>query len=128
MTGIVLVNARCERYSQHVRIEHLGLGYLASSVRSRGWEAQIIDAQFHQLSAEDVVDRLIALPSTAQDGTISRISAQLTPGAGVQGGTPSDAIAAGADYVIVGRAITEAPDPAGVARRMGQEIQSAAKH
>ena len=51
----------------------------------------------------------------------------LTPGAGAQGGTPSDAIRAGADYVIVGRAITEAQDPAGAARRLGEEIQSAAK-
>jgi len=35
----------------------------------------------------------------------------LAPGAGAQGGKPADAIAAGADYVIVGRAITESPEP-----------------
>ncbi len=52
----------------------------------------------------------------------------LTPGAGAQGGRPADAIAAGADYVIVGRAITEAKDPAEAARQMGKEIQSGAKH
>jgi orotidine-5'-phosphate decarboxylase len=52
----------------------------------------------------------------------------LSPGAGAQGGTPSGAIAAGADYVIVGRAITEAKDPAGAARQLAEEIQTAAKH
>ncbi len=52
----------------------------------------------------------------------------LTPGAGAQGGKPSDAIAAGADYVIVGRAITEAKDPAGAARQIGEDILTGAKH
>ncbi len=52
----------------------------------------------------------------------------LTPGAGAQGGKAADAIAAGADYVIVGRAITEAKDPAGAARQIGQDILTGAKH
>ena len=51
----------------------------------------------------------------------------LSPGAGAQGGKAADAIAAGADYVIVGRAITESPEPAATAREIGGEILLAAK-
>jgi len=50
----------------------------------------------------------------------------LAPGAGAQGGRPADAIAAGADYVIVGRAITEAKDPGRAAHAMAEEIRAAA--
>ena len=35
----------------------------------------------------------------------------ISPGVGAQGGKASDAIRAGADYIIVGRAIYDAPDP-----------------
>ena len=51
----------------------------------------------------------------------------LAPGAGAQGGKPADAIAAGADYVIVGRAITESPEPGKAARGIADEIRVAAK-
>ncbi|HVA15084.1 MAG TPA: orotidine-5'-phosphate decarboxylase [Stellaceae bacterium] len=36
--------------------------------------------------------------------------------------TPRDAIAAGADYLVIGRPITEAPDPAAAARSIAAEI------
>ncbi len=36
--------------------------------------------------------------------------------------TPRDAIAAGADYLVIGRPITEAPDPGGAARAILAEI------
>jgi len=36
--------------------------------------------------------------------------------------TPRDAIAAGADYLVIGRPITEAPDPGAVARAIFAEI------
>ena len=42
----------------------------------------------------------------------------LAPGVGAQGGRASDAIVAGADAVIVGRAIYEAKDPAKAAREI----------
>lgn len=40
-----------------------------------------------------------------------------SPGVGVQGGDAVKAIAAGADYLIVGRSIYDAVDPSGAARR-----------
>lgn len=39
--------------------------------------------------------------------------------------TPAQAIADGADYVVVGRPITRAADPAGAARRIVDELESA---
>lgn len=48
----------------------------------------------------------------------------LSPGVGAQGGSASDAIRAGADYVIVGRAIYMAEDPRAVAEQIASEIRS----
>ena len=48
----------------------------------------------------------------------------LAPGVGAQGGKPADAIRAGADAVIVGRALYEAPDPAAAADAIAREIES----
>lgn len=50
----------------------------------------------------------------------------LSPGVGAQGGKASDAIRAGADAVIVGRAIYEAADPAAAAEAVVAEIAHAA--
>ena len=48
----------------------------------------------------------------------------LSPGVGAQGGSASAAIEAGADYVIVGRAIYKAEDPKAVAKAIADEIRS----
>lgn len=48
----------------------------------------------------------------------------LSPGVGAQGGSASSAIKAGADYVIVGRAIYGSDDPAGVAKSIADEIKT----
>ncbi len=40
-----------------------------------------------------------------------------SPGVGIQGGTPREARRAGADYLIVGRSIYQAADPAAAAKR-----------
>ncbi|MGD9963312.1 MAG: orotidine-5'-phosphate decarboxylase [Thermoplasmata archaeon] len=48
----------------------------------------------------------------------------ISPGVGAQGGKASDALRAGADFVIVGRAIYEAPDPAAAARELAEETAS----
>ncbi len=48
----------------------------------------------------------------------------ISPGVGAQGGKASDAIRAGADYIIVGRAIYESPDPGAAASRLVEEVRS----
>lgn len=48
----------------------------------------------------------------------------LAPGVGVQGGKAGDAIRAGADAVIVGRAIYEADDPASAAAAIARDIRA----
>jgi len=48
----------------------------------------------------------------------------ISPGVGAQGGKASDAIRAGADYIIVGRAIYESPDPSKAARGLAEEIRA----
>jgi len=47
----------------------------------------------------------------------------ISPGVGAQGGKASDAIRAGADYIIVGRAIYDATDPGGVAKALADEVK-----
>jgi orotidine-5'-phosphate decarboxylase len=42
--------------------------------------------------------------------------------------TPRDAVEAGADYIVVGRPITEAPDPLAAARAVLAEIEAAGVH
>lgn len=49
----------------------------------------------------------------------------LSPGVGAQGGKASDAIRAGADYVIVGRAIYKSDDPASAAEAFAEDVRSA---
>lgn len=48
----------------------------------------------------------------------------ISPGVGAQGGKASDAIRAGADYIIVGRAIYESVDPGEAARKLVEEVRS----
>jgi len=48
-----------------------------------------------------------------------------TPGVGAQGGSAADAIRAGADYVIVGRAIYEAKEPRKAAEKAINQIREA---
>jgi orotidine-5'-phosphate decarboxylase len=64
-------------------------------------------------------ERLRALRAIVGDRLI------LAPGVGAQGGTAAEAVRAGADYVIAGRAIYDAPDPAVAAKRLGEEIKAA---
>ncbi len=49
----------------------------------------------------------------------------LSPGIGAQGGSAADTIRAGADYIIVGRAIYQAEDPREAARKLAEEVSGA---
>ena len=51
----------------------------------------------------------------------------LSPGVGAQGGKASDAIRAGADAIIVGRALYQADDPAAAAEALSAEIREATR-
>jgi orotidine-5'-phosphate decarboxylase len=42
----------------------------------------------------------------------------ISPGVGAQGGSPTKALEAGADYVIVGRSVVEARNPAGEVEKL----------
>lgn len=47
----------------------------------------------------------------------------ISPGVGAQGGSASDVIKAGADWVIVGRSIYQSDDPGAAARKIVDEIK-----
>ena len=63
-------------------------------------------------------DRIRAIRAVAGDLKI------LSPGVGAQGGSATAAISAGADYVIVGRAVYESKDPLSTASAIADEIRS----
>jgi orotidine-5'-phosphate decarboxylase len=48
----------------------------------------------------------------------------ITPGVGAQGGKATDALAAGADFIIIGRAIYNSPDPGAAAAAFARETAS----
>lgn len=78
--------------------------------------------------AKSVGARGIVAPATRPEriAELRRIIGALeiiSPGVGAQGGKASDAIRAGADYIIVGRAIYEAPDPKAAAKALSDEVQ-----
>jgi orotidine-5'-phosphate decarboxylase len=78
--------------------------------------------------AKSVGARGIVAPATRPEriADLRRIIGSLeiiSPGVGAQGGKASDALKAGADYIIVGRAIYESPDPAAAAKRLADEVR-----
>ena len=64
-------------------------------------------------------ERIAAIRSVVGDLKI------LSPGVGAQGGKASDAIRAGADYAIVGRAIYGSEDPRAAAEAFAEDIRTA---
>ncbi|UCE92424.1 MAG: orotidine-5'-phosphate decarboxylase [Methanobacteriota archaeon] len=80
--------------------------------------------------AREVGARGIVAPATRPErvAALRRIIGDLemiSPGVGAQGGKASDALRAGADYVIVGRSIYNAPDPREAARNIAEEARLA---
>lgn len=85
------------------------------------------------------VDGIIASPQDNPDAIRRRLGAErllvVTPGVRLAGaglddhkrsGTPAQAIADGADYLVVGRPIVQADDPAAMAARIIADMKSAA--
>lgn len=85
------------------------------------------------------IDGIIASPQDNPNAIRERIQAErllvVTPGVRLAGaalddhkrsGTPAQAIADGADYLVVGRPIVQADDPAEAARRIIADMKSAA--
>lgn len=72
------------------------------------------------LRAELGPEPLLVVPGIRPEWSVSdhRGQARTAP--------PADAIRAGADYLVVGRAVTAAPDPAAAARRVAAEVEAAA--
>lgn len=62
-------------------------------------------------------ERIVALRKIVDNMEI------ISPGVGAQGGKATDAIKAGADYIIIGRAIYESPDPGTVAKKFADEVR-----
>ncbi|MDG6221326.1 MAG: orotidine-5'-phosphate decarboxylase [Candidatus Thermoplasmatota archaeon] len=78
--------------------------------------------------AIDVGAAGVIAPATRPEriGSIRKIIGDkliLSPGVGAQGGKASDALRAGADYVIVGRAIYKAENPRKAAEALAEEIR-----
>jgi orotidine-5'-phosphate decarboxylase len=63
---------------------------------------------------------LIATPGIREPGAESHDQRRVA--------TPGQAIARGADYLVVGRPITQSPDPAAAARRIVADMEQAASH
>jgi orotidine-5'-phosphate decarboxylase len=124
-----------------------GPGLLAVTVLTSMGDADVIAAGYRQGAAELVkaraadarkagVDGIVCSPQeiAAVRAIVGPEMAIVAPGvrpAGSAAGdqkrilTPGEAIAAGADYLVVGRPITAAADPAAAARAVAAEIEQA---
>jgi orotidine-5'-phosphate decarboxylase len=67
---------------------------------------------------ERLRDFLIVTPGIRQAGTDVQDQARVV--------TPTDAVEAGADYLVIGRPITRAKDPRAAAQKIAEEIAAAA--
>jgi orotidine-5'-phosphate decarboxylase len=114
------------------------LCYMSHKGASEGYGQTIIDSETGEKTLQYVYFARKALKWSA-DGVvvgatypekikeIKRILSQkvsiYSPGIGAQGGTAEVAVKAGADYIIVGREITKADDPAKVASQICNSVK-----
>jgi orotidine-5'-phosphate decarboxylase len=108
-------------------------------LRELGHSGGIADliAERARLALDCGVDGIIASPQDNPDAIRRRLDAErllvVTPGVRLAGaalddhkrsGTPAQAIADGADYLVVGRPIVQSNDPAAMARRIIADMKS----
>ena len=98
--------------SGHVQTQVLRLGSLARAARCGGLVAS--GQETRELRRELGDDFAIVTPGVRPTGTAAGDQARVL--------TPKDAIAAGATYLVVGRPILEAPNPAQAAEAIVSEI------
>ncbi|RLF05533.1 MAG: orotidine 5'-phosphate decarboxylase [Thermoprotei archaeon] len=95
-------------------------------------QAELLNSHFRELLTEAIRAGLegCVVPATREAVVreVRRIAPGLTllaPGVGAQGANPGAAVSAGADFEIVGRAITRSPDPRLACRRVRDSINAA---
>jgi len=101
--------------ASNVLTQALRLGALARAAGCRGLVASAQEAQ--ELRGKLGEGFAIVTPGIRPAGSAAGDQARVV--------TPRDAIAAGATYLVVGRPILDAPDPAKAAEQIVQEIESA---
>ena len=89
----------------------------AMMARDGGFDGIIASAQEARALRERLRQSLIVTPSIRQPGEDTQDQTRVM--------TPAAAIKAGADYLVVGRPITQAPDPREAAEAIVEEIASA---
>lgn len=105
----------------------IALVYMSHPEASEGFGLKIqgreLYKMFFERAAAANVDGIVV--GATQDKILREIGGQLpvySPGIGAQGGDPEQAIRNGADYLIIGRSIVEAKQPAKVAREIQERI------
>lgn len=123
------------------------LGLLGVTVLTSMDDADLAEAGYARMAAELVAERARAAAEAGMDGIVcspqeaAKVRAAVgpelvivTPGVRPTGAatgdqkrimTPEDAIAAGADYLVVGRPVTQAPDPRAAAETIVAGIETA---
>jgi orotidine-5'-phosphate decarboxylase len=105
----------------------IALVYMSHPEANEGFGLKIqgreLYKMFFERAAAAGVDGIVV--GATQDKILKEISGRLpvySPGVGAQGGDPEQAIRNGADYLIIGRSIVEAKQPAKIAREIQDRI------
>jgi orotidine-5'-phosphate decarboxylase len=90
--------------------------YVAFARKARRWK---VDGAIVSSKSPSVIRKVRSLLGEGQ--------VILSPGVGFQGGDARRALAAGTDYLIVGRSIVESEDPAGAAEAINRQLGALAR-